>query len=76
MKNETINIIKRALRDDLSVDEAGRFLSGLRKDADLDVLRAAHAVVHFVTDSDLRLKDNEYDVMLKEQLEEWVRRLS
>lgn len=68
-------LIERALNGALSVDEASRFLSGLTKDTDSIVSEAAHAVVHFVTDADIRRRDKEYDLLLRTELEKYSERM-
>ncbi|MDX1251052.1 MAG: hypothetical protein IDH49_02120 [Gammaproteobacteria bacterium] len=73
--SEAIALIERALCATLTADEAGRFLSGLRSDADHIISEAAHAVVHFVTDADIRKRDKEYDILLRAELEKYAERM-
>jgi hypothetical protein len=55
------SLIVRALNDTLSIDEACVFLSSLNEQTDTEIKNIAHAVVHFLTDKDIRKYDQNYD---------------
>lgn len=69
-KQRVEQLIQRALNDDLPIEEAGEFLSRLNDYTDVKVRDAAHAVVHFLTDHDIRQTDREYDRLQRQILSE------
>ena len=75
LRARALELIERALRDELDLAEASRFLSGLDKDTDHTVSEAAHVVVHFVTDSDLRARDKSYDAVCRADLRGCIEKL-
>jgi len=75
VRAQTLDIVGRALRDEIEIEEASVFLSSLPRDIDLALSEAAHAVVHFVTDADLRARDKAYDAALRVELESHVETL-
>ena len=67
-KQKTEEMIQRALNGDLSIEEASRFLSMLDDNTEQKLRDTAHAVVHFLTDQDIRKIDREYDRLQREYL--------
>ena len=76
VKEQTLELVGRALRDGISTEEASAFLSNLPRDVDSVLSEVAHAVLHFVTDADLRARDKAYDAALRAELEGCVETLS
>ena len=72
---QALELIEKALRDELDLGEASQFLSDLDKDTDHTVSEAAHVVVHFVTDSDLRASDQSYDAICRADLRRYLEKL-
>lgn len=68
IKQRMEELLQRALDDDLSIEEACGFLSMLDDKAEQKIHDAAHAVVHFVTDQDIRQADREYDRLQRQLL--------
>ena len=75
LRAQALELIERALRDELDPGEASQFLSDLDKDTDHAVSEAAHVVVHFVTDSDLRASDKSYDAVCRAGLRGCIEKL-
>ncbi len=75
LHSKTISLIEKALNGVLTVAEASCFLSSLKKDTNRIVCDAAHAVVHFLSDADIRLNDKEYDLILRTELEKYSKQL-
>ena len=75
LRAQALELIEKALRDELDLGEASQFLSGLDKDADHTVSEAAHVVVHFVTDSDLRASDKSYEANCRADLRRYIEKL-
>lgn len=73
--SESLSLIERALNGTLEVDEACFFLSSLERSVDTVVSEAVHAIVHFVTDVDIRKSDKEYDFFLRTELEKYAEQL-
>ena len=71
----TLDLIEKALRDELEIEEATHFLSALQRNVDSTLSEAVHAVVHFLTDSDLRSRDEAYDRALRTELESYAQTL-
>lgn len=76
LNDRIVELIKMALSEILSLDDATGFLSSLDKRIDGTLLDAAHAVVHFVTDADIRKRDAMYDAVLRAELETYVARIT
>ncbi|MBF0152114.1 MAG: hypothetical protein HQL84_19030 [Magnetococcales bacterium] len=68
IRREAEIIIRRAIDNDLSIEEACYFLSTLDNEICKDVCIAIHAVIHFITDTDIRQADHEYDKLLRDGL--------
>lgn len=62
--------IRRALSEHLTLEEACSLLLEPEIKADDQSSRIVHEIIHFVTDSDLRLADPAYDVLQKQKLRE------
>lgn len=75
LHDHVIELIHRTLCGDVSLDEASHFLSSLSKDTNSLVVYAAHAIVHFVTDQDLRNTDHRYDILLRDELNNFIKEL-
>lgn len=75
LKVQTLELIGRALRDELEIEEASFFLSSLQRNVDSTLSDAVHAVVHFVIDTDLRARDKAYDAALRVELESYAEAL-
>jgi len=57
------------------LEEACNFLSALDSSESKSVGDAAHELVHFITDADLRSKDQEYDFLMRRSLEKMMKDL-
>ena len=75
LRTQVMDQIVRALREELSVEEATEFLTRLDKSEDPVIAEAAHAAVHFVTDADLRSDDQAHDALLRATLLQYVEQL-
>ena len=75
LRAQALELIERALRDEVDLREASQFLSDLDKDTDHTVSEAAHMVIHFVTDSDLRASDKSYDAVCRADLKACIEKL-
>ena len=78
MKDKYSNIrslLRRALDGELSLDDAGLFMSGISARDDELVQQAAHIVIHYLDDEDLREKDPEYDKLMRAELLSYVKQL-
>jgi hypothetical protein len=63
-----VELICKALADEVSINEATKRLSQCTKSTALLEKNALHLLVHFVTDADIRLKDVGYDASQRDQL--------
>jgi hypothetical protein len=54
-------LLIRALRDDVTLDEVVQFQANLPKQSNPELLYLIHAIIHFISDEDIRRSDSEYD---------------
>lgn len=67
-EQDAAEVLRRALADELTVDEASKLLSGLPQRTRRNVQDAIHAAVHFVSDADIRQSDAEYNRLQRASL--------
>jgi hypothetical protein len=72
-RKQLLEMLERALANSLGLPEATDFIASLDSEQDNTVALAAHALIHFVTDSDLRRRDSEYDQLMRAKLREYAR---
>lgn len=75
LQGSLATLAEKAFDDDLSVEEASSFLSTIDASRFPKLAAVAHLVVHFVTDADVRAKDSEYDLAMRKEIRDMLRRL-
>lgn len=76
MKNEHAEIcslLKRALEGELTLDDARNFMAGLSRHDDQRIQEAAHMVIHFLDDADIRERDAGYENYMRGKLEDYIK---
>jgi len=67
-------LLARALKDELPIEEAIRFQAELGRRTQKE-LSLVHAIIHFISDLDIRRTDAEYDRLQREDLKAQLRSL-
>ena len=75
-KQELLALIEAALKDNATDDQALAFMGKVKRDDHEDVQQAAHALIHFFDDEDIRMKDEVYARSQREELRRWAQALA
>ena len=75
-RQELLTLIEAALNGDATNDQALAFMGKVERGDSEDVQSAAHALIHFLDDHDIREADEIYDRLQRNGLQEWVRILA
>jgi len=75
-QRELQELIEAALDDKATVDEASTFMAKLEKHDSEEVRLATHDLIHFLDDSDIRKRDQNYNQSQRQELQKWLRILS
>jgi hypothetical protein len=70
-----IQLAEKALAGEQDIGPATQLISRLKREEAVELREAAHLLMHFISDSDLRSRDKEYDRLQREQLEKSLSKL-
>lgn len=73
--SEVRSLLRRALEDTVSLDEASSFMSTLCGQEDEVVQWGAHFLIHFLDDADIRERDPAYDAYMRGEAHSLMKQL-
>ena len=73
--SELRSLFERALEDTLPLDEARSFMSKVSEHDDQIIQWAAHLLIHYLDDADLRERDPEYDTYMRSEALSLIKQL-
>ncbi len=75
-RQKLLTLIEAALGGNATGDQASAFMRKVQRDDAEDVRFAAHALIHFFDDEDIRMKDKDYARSQREELQRWAQVLA
>lgn len=75
-RQELQTLIEAALTGNATISQALAFMGGVECDESEDVQLAAHALIHFFDDEDIRMKDEAYALSQRKELQRWAQVLA
>lgn len=73
--HEVCALLRRALDDAVSLDEARSFMSTISRQDDQVVQWAAHFLIHYIDDADLKERDPGYDAYMRGEAHGLIKQL-
>jgi hypothetical protein len=71
-RKKVLNLLKKAISDELEREEIDKFVTDMTESKNKKINEAVHAIMHFVTDADIRSYDKEYDELCRDKLREYI----
>jgi hypothetical protein len=75
LRARTIELLQKLLDRDMSSEEVNQFIGAIPGKIDSETRFAIEAAFHFATDGDIRAREPQYDMQLREDLRRRLSRL-
>lgn len=69
-REQLVRLLDRALSAEVRLDESTELVSRMNPGEESALIGAAHLLVHFCTDVDIRSRDPAYDALMRRQIRE------